>query len=292
MDTQFETQLRTSLRHGSYPEFSGARDRLLSFDFQPKAAHWSPKLTYGSLAGAAASVAVVVPLLVFGSSEPAFAGWSPTPTVPSLAQSSQAQVTCSPQGSGSVSTDSPVHSVLTDVRGPYTVSLYSSGSGSQTCFTGPGFDVMTGAVSLSASPTGAGTANILQSHSQLGDGSPYTLISGQVGSAASGVSLTLSTGEQVQATVANGWFEAWWPSADDAKTIQVTSPSGTSTTSLDLPANCPEAIPSTKCALTKGSPSSFPGSGPGTGESGLTVNGASVNGMAVNGSTSSSASGN
>ena len=45
-------------------------------------------------------------------------------------------------------------------------------------------------------------------------------------------------GTDVQATVANGWFVAWWPSGARLKAAQLTTPAGVSTQTFNLPSGC------------------------------------------------------
>jgi len=63
-------------------------------------------------------------------------------------------------------------------------------------------------------------------HLSTADG-PYTLVDGRVASEVTGVTLVLDNGQDVVATVADGWLLAWWPSDVAATSSQVTNPSGT-----------------------------------------------------------------
>jgi hypothetical protein len=153
--------------------------------------------------------------------------------------------------------------VLTDVRGPYTVAIYANGSSSSmTCFTGPSFAVVSsrssngqgtsasGSISVggggggnpAGKEAGAGfsagksvavgttPADELQvngAHFTLPNGSAYTLIEGQAGSAVTGATLVLDNGQKVQAVTEGGWFEAWWPGNSTAVTAEVATTSGT-----------------------------------------------------------------
>ena len=56
------------------------------------------------------------------------------------------------------------------------------------------------------------------------DGAAYSFADGHAGDGVSAVTLILDDGTNVQATVANGWFVAWWPSAHDVKSADVTDP--------------------------------------------------------------------
>ncbi len=61
------------------------------------------------------------------------------------------------------------------------------------------------------------------------DGAAYSFADGHAGDGVSAVTLILDDGTNVQATVANGWFVAWWPSAQNVKSAELTTPAGTTT---------------------------------------------------------------
>jgi hypothetical protein len=287
MTEQFETQVREALRLRAFEIPNEAAARLRSVEYDPRGARWSNPIAFGAGAGVAATVATVVSLVVLGSSQPAFAGWSPTPTAASGGQIAAAEAACQarlanvPSASAAIppaTAGQDLTPVLTDVRGPYTVAIYSSGSSSTTCFTGPSFTVVSsrsssaggqrqsgsisaggvaasggaggaaggvaatstqaGGAAFSIGPAGGnGTtpADELQvsgAHFTLPDGSVYTLIDGQAGSSVIGATLLLDNGQQIEATTANGWFEAWWPGTPTAVSAQVTTATGTLTEQL------------------------------------------------------------
>jgi hypothetical protein len=72
------------------------------------------------------------------------------------------------------------------------------------------------------------------SHQTNRDGQAYSFADGHTGADVSAVALTLDDGTNVKATVDNGWFVAWWPSAHEVKSAEVTSPSGVKTQTFDL----------------------------------------------------------
>ena len=63
-------------------------------------------------------------------------------------------------------------------------------------------------------------------------GQPYTFLQGQVAAGVTGVTLVLSDGSNVQATVADGSLVAWWPGTATATSAQLASASGTTTQQL------------------------------------------------------------
>jgi hypothetical protein len=166
------------------------------------------------------------------------------------------------------SLDGPQSSpILTDVRGPYTVAVYAAGSADVTCFVGPSFVAVSGlsvtstgnGASASASgfgsvsgangagpasaqsrssvrrasggaaPVGGSGAGISASHFTLSNGSPYSLVVGHVSGPLTSAVIERSSGSGVTATVADGWFEAWWPGTGEATSVKVTTPTGTTT---------------------------------------------------------------
>ena len=60
-------------------------------------------------------------------------------------------------------------------------------------------------------------------------GDALTLADGRIGAGVTAVTFELSDGSSVQATVAGGWYLAWWPGTVTATKAQVTTASGTST---------------------------------------------------------------
>src|SRR6185312_12488460 len=63
---------------------------------------------------------------------------------------------------------------------------------------------------------------------------------GRVGAAVTGVTLVLKDGTHVAATVANGWFAAWWPGSQEAQAAEVLTSTGTRIQRL-VPASGSEA---------------------------------------------------
>ena len=235
-----------------------ASKRLRSVDYHPRRHRRAVPAAFGTTAvgAAAAGTALVVAL---GGATPAYVGWSAAPTAASSSPSPQADQSCL----GALSSDEPVggklgsgpwQPLLTDVRGPFTVALYQSDSAYMGCFTSSSFtqvtqvssdgDTSNGVLKVSGSSSGSGSPsqglstvtvggttsgdlqNVVQSHLSTADG-PYTLVDGRVASGVTGVTLVLDNGQDVVATVADGWLLAWWPSDAAATSSQVTNGSGT-----------------------------------------------------------------
>jgi hypothetical protein len=137
--------------------------------------------------------------------------------------------------------------------------ILHSASASATCFNGPSFTTVAAnntqsssgrsehVLSGSSTGTGAqGSTSVMglggngsgpiggatQSHLVVSNGQPYTFVQGQVGTGVTAVTLARSDGDEVQATVADGSFAAWWPGSADATSAQVTSTTGATTQQL------------------------------------------------------------
>jgi hypothetical protein len=138
--------------------------------------------------------------------------------------------------------------------------ILHSGSASATCFNGPSFTTVAanntqssggasehvlsgstntggpGSSSTSVMGLGVGGSGPIggatQSHLVVSGGQPYTFVQGQAVPGVTAVTLARSDGDEVQATVADGSFAAWWPGSADATSAQVTSASGVTTQQL------------------------------------------------------------
>lgn len=124
--------------------------------------------------------------------------------------------------------------------------------------------------SASVSRTSSGSLQqVIQSHlSTAGDG-PYTLVDGRTQPGVTGVTLVRDDGQDVVATVAGGWFVAWWLESASAGSAEVTTASGTTTEPLVpglLPAPPSPGAPCPPSNVTCGGAGSP--AGPSTGASG------------------------
>jgi hypothetical protein len=208
----------------------------------------------GSAAGAAGIGAIVAAAMTLSGATPAFAGWAASPSRAAAVDATSATSACAnqlasmPGGPGSV-TWAPT---ATDVRGPYVLEALASGSMSATCLTGPSVTSVSfgsGGGSLSSSGTQSGidpggtssTTNyatgdavteLTLSSLDTQNGSPFDTLEGAVSPSVTAVSLALSDGQSVQATVNGGLVLAWWPNGSKPVSAQVTNASGTTTQSL------------------------------------------------------------
>jgi len=212
-----------------------------------------------AMAGVAA-VAVGVGVFVLGSTggapTSAFAGWTATPTAPTSGETAGALQHCTSQLARAEGPQSGIPAagwkpVLTDTRGPFTAVILQSASASATCFNGPSFtSIMASSAegggasehvlsmgSASGAPPssvsvmglgGSGTGPIStasMSHLTTNGGQPYTFLQGQIRTGVT-VALVLSNGSNVQASVGDGSFIAWWPGGADANSAHVASGPG------------------------------------------------------------------
>jgi hypothetical protein len=220
MPDQLEQTLREALSHRAAQLDPDSIARLRAIDYHPRRRRIRKLPVIGAL-GAAGTAGAVAALVTLGSSAaPAFAGWQPTPTSPAPGQLAQATQGCG-QDLGSP--------VLTDSRGPYTASIYADSTTSDVCLSGSG-------VSMSSSSTSAAPASVAAGQIQLAGGGTrdaagdaLTLVDGRTGAGVTAVTIERSDGSSVQATVANGWYLAWWPGTVAATNAEVTTASGTST---------------------------------------------------------------
>ena len=225
MTQQLESDLRVALSERAAQVPAASIARLARLDYKPRVRRLRPPVAIGavaSAAGAAGAVAVVISLSAGASN--AFAGWTPTPTAPSPGQLAAANVNCQSQ--------SPVAGLplkLNDTRGPFTFSIYANDSASVTCIEGPSFTAAAGSQSSAPIDVPAGHIFLSSSHAAYRGGAAYSFADGRAGDGVTGVTLTLDDGSAVQATVANGWYVAWWPSTQEVKSADITTQSGVTT---------------------------------------------------------------
>lgn len=285
MKTAFEERLSDAFAQRAASMPSGASQRLRAVDYHPRRHRLGVPVAVG--AGAAASAATVGTVLavVLGGAAPAYAGWSPTPTASDTAapspQATQSCMSSLPSGgaAGSQLGSGAWQAVLTDVRGPFTVALFQNSGAYAACFTGSSFTEVTqvsannGAASNAQSVNGSvhalgaggpasgmssvsvgGTSsgdlqNVVQTHTSTTADGAYTLVDGRVASGVSAVTLVLDNGQDVVATVADGWLIAWWPGDSAATSAQVTNASGTSSEALQ---SAPKGPPTPPAGFTPG----------------------------------------
>ena len=230
MTEQLESELRAALRERADQVPAASIARLTHVDYHPRTRRLRQPLAIGALAsaaGAAGAAAIVISLSAGASN--AFAGWSPRPTPAAPDQLAAASADCQ--------TQSPIAGLplkLADTRGPFTFSVYADSTSSSTCIKGPTFTAVASTATSTPISVPAGHIMLSSSHAS-NQGGAYSWADGRTGDGVSAVTLTLDDSTTVQATVANGWFVAWWPGSQSVKSAAVTTPSGTSTQTFDLP---------------------------------------------------------
>jgi len=164
------------------------------------------------------ALAAVTAVLVIGTSgrgpAMAFAGWSATPTAPATGQLEAAEAACAQKSPGLTS----LTPTVADTRGPDSLLVYAQNSATTTCVTGLPL-LGTIAVSQAADSVTAAAGAVEPEWIGLrftAQGQGLREIAGETGAGVTAVGVVLSDGTTVQATVANGWFAAWWPGAPDA----------------------------------------------------------------------------
>jgi hypothetical protein len=235
MPGQFEQNLREALfsRAAQLDPESIARLRALDYHPRRRRVRRLPAVGALGVTGIAAATAAVVTL---GSgAAPAFAGWQATPGTPTPGQLAQAAQSCG-QGLGSP--------VLTDSRGPYTASIYADSTTSDVCLTGSGVSMSSRSNSTALAGPAAGQIRLGGGGMRDSVGNALTLVDGRTGAGVTAVRVERSDGSSVQATVADGWYLAWWPGTVTAARAEITTASGGSTVAfpstptLSAP-NCP-----------------------------------------------------
>ena len=186
---------------------------------------------------AAASAVVAVLVTGFGpTTQIAFAGWTATPTTPTPGQVASAEKLCLATANASLQSErstrmhesllgTPEGSfqpVVVDTRGPYTLVVMgvtgTAGREEAACLTGPGalashpqIQTSTGTPTPPPAPDAVGTTGWGNGGTSGTGSAADTVLLGTVGATVSAVTLTLTNGNSVAASVASGMYAAWWP---------------------------------------------------------------------------------
>ena len=224
-------------------------------------ARWA---TVAGASGAAASVSMIV--LLGGSPQSAFAGWSAIPTPPVGAQltsavdecqTGMAQIPTNLSKGGDLSSLAPE---VTDVRGPFTVTVFGDHAQHEVVCVASSQSASLRVIAPSGAPVSPGSITIDHVSYLSREGQDYTLVVGRTGAGVTGVTLSLADGNQVTATDGEGIVVAWWPGSQGVASAAVATASGVTTHELDLTGPSPSPSPGTK-------PAPPPGSRPSSGSS-------------------------
>ena len=187
---------------------------------------------------AAGAVAFGIALGTSGSPG-AFGAWTATTTEPPAAQLAAATSGCQsfyrhatvllPNASSAVSPALTTPLRLTDSRGPFEMLVYSGPSGGDVCLWDGAVLSVTGGTNGDALPAGTESSVGVPAVGFVRDRqTPVTYAYGNVGTQVTAVTLELTNGDQVEATVQNGLYGAWWPSQTDVESATVISTNGPS----------------------------------------------------------------
>jgi hypothetical protein len=234
MSDQLEQSLREALSERAARLDPNSIARLRAIDYHPRRRRISklPAISALGATGIAAAVAVIVTL--GSSAAPAFAGWQAAPTSPAPGELAQAAQACG-QDLGSP--------VLTDSRGPYTASIYAASTTSDVCLSGNGVSMSSSSTSVAPVSLAAGQIQLDGGGTRDAAGNALTIVDGRTGAGVTAVTIQRNDDSSVQATVANGWYLAWWPGTASATNAQVTAASGTSTVAFPVT----PALPAPSC---------------------------------------------
>lgn len=226
-----ENELRATLHRHAAAVPDDAIDRITALDYHPRTRRLIRRPVAVGLSGIAALAAAGgAALALLGSAAPAFAGWSPTPTAPATGELAAATARCRTS-----MPDSGLPLKLSDTRGPYTFEVFATDRTRDTCLTGRSV-LHTDGISAAAPVTAPADQLMLEGdHATIDEGGAYSIAEGRAGAGVTGATFTLDDGSRVQATVQNGWFVAWWPSAHTVRSATLTSTGGTRTQTFVAP---------------------------------------------------------
>jgi hypothetical protein len=206
MSLQLESDLKEAFASRASAIPGAAFDRVRSVDYRPRSRRVPRPVQFTALAGAATAGAVTVSTF-FGGAEPAFAGWSASPTAGSNAQLSAAGTACLqhladlPTVPGATA-PSGWQVELTDVRGPFSFAVYrdSSGADDATCFTGPGFTITRRVMPGGGDEMSVGGVDGGPAAGSASGGAPVSASGGAPVSASGGAPVSASGGPPVSAS--------------------------------------------------------------------------------------------
>jgi hypothetical protein len=234
MPDQLEQSLREALSQRAAQLDPNSIARLSAIDYRPRRRRFGVVSAVSAVGVGAAAAALAVVFALSSGAAPAFAGWKATPTSPAPGQLARAAQACG-QDLG--------RPLLTDSRGPYTASIYADSTTSDVCLSGSGVSVSSRSISAAPVSVAAGQIDLDGGGTRDSAGNALTLVDGRTGAGVTAVTIERSDGSYVHATVANGWYLAWWPGTVAATKAEVTTASGTSTVAFpSMP-----ALPAPRC---------------------------------------------
>lgn len=183
-----------------------------------------------SVALGATAVAVVALLVLnatsfVGAPQAAFAGWAPAPSVADRALAAAAESACL------ANAGLPAMSLVAqDQRGNAAALVYAAGSELAICLVlkDTKGDIVTAASGVSHLEGPAGTLRVdtALAMPRSANSEGLRIVAGRVSPAAKAVNVERTSGPTVVATVASGYFVAWWPSDADATVVTAADAGG------------------------------------------------------------------
>lgn len=232
MNDQLESDLREALRARADQVPAAAAARLTRLDYRPRTRRLRPPVAIGAVATAAAAASTLAVIISLGAgASNAFAGWTAKPTKAAPGQLAAASAACR-QSQSSVA---GVPLALADTRGPFTFSVYANSESTISCIQGPSFVALSQSQSSNPVNVPADQVQLASAHRSDRGNRAFGFAYGRTGTDVSAVTLVLDDGTSVQATVANGWFIAWWPGSQQLESANLTTPAGSSTQKFNLP---------------------------------------------------------
>jgi hypothetical protein len=225
-----EDELRATLNQRARAVSPDAISRITNTHYRPRNRSFNRPALTALTGGTALAGATGAAIALLGSASPAFAGWSPTPTAPAPGELQQAMANCQSQLPFK---DLPLQ--LSDTRGPFTFAIYANAQTSNICITGPSFTSVSGVTASAPVAVPADQLELTTDHATARGGSAFSFSDGRAGKNVTGATLTLDDGTQVQATVQNGWFVAWWPGSSEVSSATLTTTDGTKTQTFHAP---------------------------------------------------------
>jgi len=232
MNDQLEADLREALRARAAEVPAAAAVRLTRLDYRPRSRRLRPPVAIGAVASAAAAAGTLAVIISLGAgASSALAGWPPKPTKAAPGQLAEATAACQ----RSQSTVAGVPLAIADTRGPFTFSVYANSESTISCIQGPSFVALSQSQSSSPVNVPADQVQLASAHRADRNGQAFGFAYGRTGTGVSAVTLVLDDRTEVQASVANGWFIAWWPGSQQLESADLTTPAGNSTQKFNLP---------------------------------------------------------
>lgn len=266
---QLEDDLRNALAEGAPEVPADVSARLQRIDYRPRTSRLGVALAAGGAVGVAATAGAIISIVGLGAgTQSAFAGWSASPTSPASGQTAAAEAACLAQVPSASDaerarahgTATPVmgallkiapgewHAVLADTRGSSTMILLEAGKNEAraSCLSGASASeavMSVGPVGAQTTSVAAGQAQVVSAGSQAVNGHQFSYIEGRVGANVTAVTITLNDDTHVSATVANGYFAAWWPGPQQPASQEVATSSGSTTNQPESAAPVTTASP-------------------------------------------------